>query len=861
MANRSRSTSPSVAADRMAPMPKGARLAVDSGTKDSVSIAPSEYRGLVLALGKVVSNFARSPQTLDSQFEPALCDFVGALDIERSTIYLSGGKVYSWAKPGLNPVKIINSGDFPYTWKTIQEKGSFAYLSPEELPAAAAAERDYYRHNGPASLLVLPLIAAGTVFGGMAFEAITYNRSWPADLIQQLKLVADLFASGLVISQAKADVAIQLRFERCISDISASLVNLPAEQTDQRITEALRETGEALGLERMSFFKRSPIEEHFIRTHSWVKGGADAVPRQLLYDHALVLAKLLLAGQTLRYGFLSDMPAEAEQLRTYLEMHGIRSFMAMPISMGGRVVAGISIASAKQDPPWDTVLIRRLTLLGETLANAQVRHQQDEIVAAHQARLRLAMQASKSHGWDWNIETGSSVWFGDSKSIFGVSPDGPTRGLEDFLSYVHADDRDRLKGSLERAIRDHTPFEEEYRVVRTDGRLRWVSDRGSVFYGSDGSPKRMIGIAVDITDHKEVEAARIVAEARYGQLLESIEAIVWRADPESYQFTFVSRQAEEILGYPLAQWLESADFWADHIHPEDRDRVLEACDRDTEEGRDHVLEYRMIAADGRVVWLHDKVTVMTENASPVGLIGIMVDITVLKEAEERVRNLGGRLIEAQETERSRIARELHDDINQRIALVAIDLERLGKETLLSGREFRRHTRALWKKTSEITSQISRLCGQLHSSKLEHLGLVPAVRDLCDVMAERHSIRIAFSARSVPRQLRADLSLCLFRMCQESLANIVKHSACSRATVKLAVKRGSVEFIVTDNGRGFDPDARLGSGLGLISMRERASLLGGQFSVKAAPGSGTTVLARFPIPSTETTGRKGTGALL
>jgi PAS domain S-box-containing protein len=847
MANRkSRSASADLVADSVVRMPQGARLAFDSGTKDSVSTATSEYQRLVLALGKVVSNFARSPETLDNQFEPALCDFVKAVDIERGTIYLSGGKVYSWAKPGLTPVKIINSGDFHYTWKMIQEKGSFAYSSPEELPVAAA-ERDYYRHNGPASLLVLPLIAAGTVFGGIAFETITYKRSWPADVTQQLKLVADLFASGLVISRAKEDLATQLRFERCISDISASLVNLPAEQTDQRITEALAETGEALGLERMSFFKRRSTEEHFIRTHSWVRGGADAVPRQLLYDHALVLAKLILEGQTLKYGFLSDMPAEAEQLRTYLEMHGIRSFMAMPISMGGRVVAGISIASAKQNPPWDTVLIRRLTLLGETLANALVRHRQDEMVAAHQHRLRLAMEASKSHGWDWNIETGLSVWFGDSQSIFGVSPDSHSGGLEEFLRYVHADDRGRLRRSLEQAIREHIPYEQEYRVIRADGRLRWVSDRGSVLYTSDGKPTRMIGIAVDITDRKEGEVARSVAEARYGQLLESIEAIAWRADPATFQFSFVSRQAEQILGYPVDQWLHDANFWRDHVYPEDRSWVVEACLRDTVQGKDHVLEYRMIAADRRVVWLHDKVTVLTEHGKPIELVGIMVDITPLKEAEELLRTLGGRLIEAQELERSRIARELHDDINQRLALIAIDLEQFRKQHLHMPSEIRRQCRAVWKMISDISSRISRLCGQLHSSKLEHLGLVPAVRDLCEVMAEQRSIQIRFSARSIPRQLPADLSLCLFRICQESLGNLLKHSGCSRAKVKLVAKPGFVEFTVTDNGRGFDPDARLGSGLGLISMRERANLLGGQFLLTSAPGSGTTVFTKVPFP--------------
>jgi len=533
-------------------------------------------------------------------------------------------------------------------------------------------------------------------------------------------------------------------------------------------------------------------------------------------------------------------------VQEFLERYGIKSFLLIPITVGGKVVAAMSIGTVSRNCSWDPALVRRLSLLGGTLANVVVRHRQEEIVLAHQERLRLAMQAGKSHGWDWDLETGSSAWFGASEPIFGTPPNSHSRSANDFFNYVHPDDRQRLRETMEESIREHAPFEHEYRVVRADGSVRWVSDRGSVLYGLDGSPQRMMGIAVDITDRKELQAARLAAETRYGQLLESIEAIAWRADPVSFRFTFVSRQAEQILGYAIAQWLEDADFWTNHIHPEDRDWVVKACIGDTEQGKDQVLEYRMIAADGRVVWLHDKVTVLTENDKPVELIGIMVDITALKEAGENLRTLGGRLIEAQETERSRIARELHDDINQRIALIAIDLERLGKQRFPSERELRGYSRALWKRTSEVTSQISRLCGQLHSSKLEHLGLVPAIRDLCSVIADRQSIKILFFARSVPRILPDDVSLCLFRVCQESLTNIVKHSRCSRVKVRLVVKAGTLELSVTDNGVGFQPDARHGHGLGLISMQERTHLIGGQLSVKSANGSGTAVFARLPM---------------
>jgi PAS domain S-box-containing protein len=849
-------------AEGVGSVPKPARVvSVGNGGASSALIAPFEDQRFELAMAKVVSNFADSPETLDRQFEPALCEFVSALDIERSTIYLSGDRtIYSWAKPGVSPAQTIHAGDFPHTWKTIKENGSFEYSSPEELPTASGEERDYYRENGPASLLMLPLIAAGNVFGGIAFETITYTRIWPDELRQRLKLIADLFASGLVISQAKEELAAQLRFERCISDVSASLVNLPAEQTDQRITEALREIADVLRLQRVGFFERNPIEEHFTRTHVWVRDGLAPLPRQLLRDHSHWLVKRLLAGQTFQYSSLSEMPPETRPLRNFLEKHGIRSFLVIPLSIGGRVVALTAIAGDGPDSLWDSVLIRRLTLLGETLANALVRHRQDDIVAAHQERLRLAMFASRSFGWDWNVEAGSSVWFGDSNSIFGVSPDSHPGGIKEFLQYVHPDDRDRVQRSLNHAIRKHVPYEEEYRVVRADGCLRWASSRGSVLYAPDGSPKRMTGIAADITDRKEGEIARSQAEARYRQLLESIDAIAWRADPESILCSFVSPQAEQILGYPVERWLQEPNFWRDHVHPDDRDWVIGACVDDIKRGDDHALEYRMIAADGRVVWLHDKAKAVIDRGKPVELIGIMVDITPLKEAEERLRTLGGRLIEAQELERRRIARELHDDINQRIDLIAIDLERFGKQHFGGEREIRAYARRLWTKTSEITSQISRLCGQLHSSKLEHLGLVAAIRDLCNVTAERHSVQIEFSARSVPRQLPEDVALCLFRICQESSTNIVKHSGCSRAKVKLVVKTGSVELIVTDNGRGFDPDARFGSGLGLISMQERASLLGGKFSVKSAPGSGTTVLARVPLPTAGRTKHKA-GATL
>jgi len=163
---------------------------------------------------------------LTSTLNPPLGIFVRALDLERGTIYLrQHGELYSWAKPGLSPVRGVNPIDFPYTRTKLKEQGLFAYTSPDELPDEAASERKYFREQGPASLLVLLLASAGKFFGGLAFETITYSRIWPSEGSHRLRLVANLFASALLIKEAQEELAVQLRFERSISDISASFVS------------------------------------------------------------------------------------------------------------------------------------------------------------------------------------------------------------------------------------------------------------------------------------------------------------------------------------------------------------------------------------------------------------------------------------------------------------------------------------------------------------------------------------------------------------------------------------------------------------------------------------------------------------
>jgi PAS domain S-box-containing protein len=332
--------------------------------------------------------------------------------------------------------------------------------------------------------------------------------------------------------------------------------------------------------------------------------------------------------------------------------------------------------------------------------------------------------------------------------------------------------------------------------------------------------------------------AALKAEPHYRDLVRSLEAIVWRADAATFQGTYISEQAERILGHPLSEW-KQPHFKETHLHPEDRLKVVTSYREAIEDGEKHRLEYRMRAADGREVWFHDYIHAVGDGISK-ELIGVMVDITDRKAAESSLVEMTGRLIRAQEEERSRIARELHDDFNQRLALLAIGLQRLGR-TLESQTGAASQVTDLYTLTQEIASDVHRLSHQLHPAKLQHLGLIPALRGLCRELFEQYGTQIDFIHRNVPNPVEKETALCIFRVAQEALSNTVKHSGGKTGKLELCGDRGMLHLCVSDSGTGFDPQSVVAKGrLGLVSMQERVRAAGGTIAVEARPSQGTRI---------------------
>jgi PAS domain S-box-containing protein len=298
---------------------------------------------------------------------------------------------------------------------------------------------------------------------------------------------------------------------------------------------------------------------------------------------------------------------------------------------------------------------------------------------------------------------------------------------------------------------------------------------------------------------------------------------------------------------------EDLNLW---VNPEQRIASMKPL---VDQGNAKDLEVTFRRKDGQVRTGLGSAELIDVHGEPCAL-SVIADITERKQAEDAMAGFSRRLIEAQETERSRIARELHDDINQRLAMVAISLK-MAKESLPnSGVRTSLILDETGEKVSELETDVQALSHRLHSSKLEYLGLEAAISGFCRELSERQNIKIDLHCEGIPEDLSSDVSLCLFRVLQEALHNAAKYSGVTEFDVALTGASHEIQMRVHDSGVGFDASrASNGHGLGLTSMKERLRLVSGELSIESELGNGTTVFARVPVGHDTTAAGAGTAA--
>jgi len=298
---------------------------------------------------------------------------------------------------------------------------------------------------------------------------------------------------------------------------------------------------------------------------------------------------------------------------------------------------------------------------------------------------------------------------------------------------------------------------------------------------------------------------------------------------------------------------KTLDTFYSCLHPDDRERVREIWRYQLEHGLPFEMEYRVVGRDGSIRWIDALGSgYYDQQGKPLRMVGVHFDVSERKKAEQKHFDLSGRLINAQEKERSRLARELHDDFSQRLALLAIDLESVAEMILDSPAAASKRVHELWGEVSEIGADLHSLSHRLHSTTLESLGLVAGVDSYCKEIARKQGLQIDVVHEDMPKPIHPEISLCLFRIVQETLRNVSKHSRASRVEVRLKGSSEAIWLTLRDNGIGFDLSKNHTSGgIGIQSMNERARMIGGTFQVESAPMRGTQITVKVPLNSVRT----------
>ena len=394
-------------------------------------------------------------------------------------------------------------------------------------------------------------------------------------------------------------------------------------------------------------------------------------------------------------------------------------------------------------------------------------------------------------------------------------------------------------------------LENSYRDVECE----FHAQGGRILIGSASAELIEIGgepcileVVADVTDRKRAEQSLVESEKRFRLMADSAPMLIWLSGPDKLGTDF-NKEWLKFTGRSKLQ--ELGEGWTHNIHRDDLRHHLEVYSRAFEEKEKFISEYRMRRHDGQFRWMLDRgAPRFLDDGTFAGYVGCCIDITDQKEAKAALVELTGRLIQSGEEERGRVARELHDDINQRLALLANQVQEFSQTTSANWDSVQKEQlQELWKLTNEIATDIHHISHQLHPSKLQYLGLATAVRDLCHEFSRQHKIELECTVRDMPQNLEEGASLSLFRIAQESLRNVVKHSRARHVRVELTGQSSVIRLCVSDDGIGFNPEhVSSYQGLGLVSMRERLRFVGGEFSIWSKPSLGTRVEATIPLPA-------------
>lgn len=346
---------------------------------------------------------------------------------------------------------------------------------------------------------------------------------------------------------------------------------------------------------------------------------------------------------------------------------------------------------------------------------------------------------------------------------------------------------------------------------------------------------------------RRTESELAESEKRFRLVASTAPVMIWMSGPDKL-CNYFNQQWLDFTGRPVEA--ELGNGWNEGIHPDDLDKCMQTYVTAFDRLEPFTMEYRLRRNDGSYRWIMDTgVPRINTDGSLAGYIGSALDVTERKLAEEALAGIGGKLIAAQEQERTRIASELHEDINQRLALLSVALDQFRQSPPQTTSQIYRQVASFENQVADVSQSIRALSGRLHSFTLEYLGVVVAIQSFCREFSAQHHVEVHVLHEALPDKLPREISLCLFRVTQTALLNALKHSGVKIFEVTLRGNKDSVHLSVRDDGVGFDPQQSLhGDGIGLISIRERVRFVNGRVDIHSQSNAGTTIEVEVPLTS-------------
>jgi len=415
---------------------------------------------------------------------------------------------------------------------------------------------------------------------------------------------------------------------------------------------------------------------------------------------------------------------------------------------------------------------------------------------------------------------------------------------------------DIATGKPERALQIASAkgrFEEEDWRVRRDRTQFWADVTTTVLPDDEGKLRGFATVIRDITERKYAEKILRESEERTRSIVESAPEAFISMDAQGRIIDW-NRQAEQTFGW-AREMVVGRPIVKTIVLLKDRKAFLRGLERYQASGKglplDQRLEVMALHRDGHQFPIEATMTCLRLQRGYI-LSAFLRDISERKRAEEKLRQIPGKILGAQEAERKRVARELHDSVGQILSSVKMRLQTIEQAPLdTDEKEIRPAVAQVRSSIGRCIEEVRRIARNLMPGELEDLGLIPAVRSLCAEFREESKLEVKLTHVRIPNQLANDAKLALFRIIQEALSNIVQHAAATRIAVDMARKGSVIKVSITDDGRGFDPQphASRGSkkpGMGMLNLQARAAVVGGRFRIRSAPGRGTKVEVEVPF---------------